>query len=286
MVERCNGWAGAGERTYSPGVQRSGVACLPQLVAEPAVYGWTRFEGVERAVLVHSPLAHPAVPPPTWQNNRVVKHIEAWDVDPARVVRSLLKPSAKVGRPPALGRQPNCCAGASCSYACLACPSMHACSAFLRVFCLRAVAAPHACHGALLIFCGRSSCSPQVPTTFSEVLCQSLHDGDLPGVWFCFSSGIVKSAGAASIALLLLHILRWAGAVWLKLQRVAARPRGAQVQHASLTIWLQTLPSALAAARCRGEGFGGWEAAAYLGFVAGLGTEMYKIVRSIGGESG
>lgn len=26
----------------------------------------------------------------------MVKHIESWDVDPARVVRSLLKPSAKV----------------------------------------------------------------------------------------------------------------------------------------------------------------------------------------------
>ncbi|KAI7841313.1 hypothetical protein COHA_004932 [Chlorella ohadii] len=112
------------------------------------------------------------------EDNRVVKHIESWDVDPARVVRSLLKPSAKV------------------------------------------------------------------PTTFAEVLCQSLHDGDLTGVWFCFSSGVLKAAGVSSIALLLLHILR-------------------------------------------GEGQGGWEAAAYLGFVMGLGTEMYKVVRSIGGgESG
>ncbi|PRW59024.1 SOUL heme-binding [Chlorella sorokiniana] len=79
------------------------------------------------------------------EDNRVVKHVESWDVDPARVVRSLLKPSAKV------------------------------------------------------------------PTTFAEVLCQSLHDGDLTGAWFCFSSGVLKAAGAASIALLLLHIIRGEG---------------------------------------------------------------------------
>ena len=62
----------------------------------------------------------------------------------------------------------------------------------------------------------RGSCSfrparPQVPTTFAEVLCQSLHDGDITGAWFCFSSGVLKAAGAGSIAMLLLHIVRWAG---------------------------------------------------------------------------
>ena len=37
---------------------------------------------------------------------------------------------------------------------------------------------------------------------------------------------------------------------------------------------------------CRGEGLGGLEAATYLGAVAGLLTEMYKVVKSIGGEGG
>lgn len=47
------------------------------------------------------------------------------------------------------------------------------------------------------------------------------------------------------------------------------------------------MPCLTASPCCRGEGLGGWEAATYLGFVTGLGTEMYKVVRSIGGgESG
>lgn len=75
----------------------------------------------------------------------MVKHIESWDVDPARVVRSLLRPTAKV------------------------------------------------------------------PTTFWEVVMQSLHDGDALGVWFCLSSGVLKVAAPASAALLLLHAVRCGG---------------------------------------------------------------------------
>lgn len=108
----------------------------------------------------------------------VVKHIESWDVEPARVVRQLLKPSAKV------------------------------------------------------------------PATQWEVLMSSLHDGDAVGIWFALSSKVASVALPLSVALAMLHLLR-------------------------------------------GEGLGGWEAACYLGAVAGLTTELWKVVRAfIGGESG
>lgn len=108
----------------------------------------------------------------------VVKHIESWDVEPGRVVRQLLKPSAKV------------------------------------------------------------------PGTMWEVLMISVHDGDVVGVWYALSSKVVKLALPASAALAVLHL-------------------------------------------ARGEGLGALEGATYLGVVAGLVTELYKVVRSItGGESG
>lgn len=58
----------------------------------------------------------------------------------------------------------------------------------------------------------------------------------------------------------------------------------------SSPIWRAALPLAVVALLLhvvRGEGLGAWEATAYLALVAGLGSELYKVIKSIsGGESG
>lgn len=58
----------------------------------------------------------------------------------------------------------------------------------------------------------------------------------------------------------------------------------------SSPVWKAALPLSVALFLlhlARGEGLGGWEATAYLALVAGLGSEMYKVIKSIaGGESG
>ena len=59
---------------------------------------WGRL-GSENKWLVCSPnlsALHTSPPSPLQDTGLVVKHIESWDVEPGRVVRQLLKPSAKV----------------------------------------------------------------------------------------------------------------------------------------------------------------------------------------------
>ena len=92
------------------------------------------------------------------------------------------------------------------------------------------------------------------------------------------SSKVVKLALPASAVLAVLHLARQAasgnggwGSSAMRMHRV-----GTPVPDTGLLLcW------------CRGEGLGAFEGAAYLGAVAGLVTELYKVVRNItGGESG
>ena len=99
---------------------------------------------------------------------------------------------------------------------------------------------------------------------------------------FGCSSKVVKLALPASAALAVLHLAR----------QVAPEIEGSGWGDSALHLhWVQMpvpdtgLPLLLF--WCRGEGLGALEGATYLGVVAGLVTELYKVVRSItGGESG
>jgi hypothetical protein len=81
--------------------------------------------------------------------NLVVEHIESWDVKPAAVVKTLLKPSAKI------------------------------------------------------------------PTSNWDVLFNSIHDGDLTGIWLASSSNVIKLTGAVVALSLALKLLTGSGLdVW------------------------------------------------------------------------
>jgi hypothetical protein len=159
-------------------------------------------------------------------SGRVVQHIESWDVEPGRVVRQLLKPSAKVpatqasargGRP--VGCQDLLAAARSKTRE----PLTTSTDAALNPV-------------------GRFA--PPAPAPMqAEVLMQALYDGDGVGAWFAVSSKVLGAALPASGLLALLHL-------------------------------------------ARGEGLGWLEAAAYVGALSALLTEMYKVVKSIGGEGG
>ena len=85
----------------------------------------------------------------------------------------------------------------------------------------------------------------------------------------------------------------------LSRRRLPLAPPGTQALHdgdafgcwmcISSPVWKAALPLSGAAALLhilRGEGLGALEAATYLAFIAGLGTEMWKVVRSVTGEGG